>query len=190
MIRQRGRRTVTEVLTDDHRELEAMLDRWETLPAGDADRRRELADQVIIAVVRHGVAEEQYLYPAVRRHLPDGDRVADREIADHAAAERTMKELERIDAGDSPRFDEVFARLAREVRAHVAGVERDVLPKLAAACDEDVLADLGRRIERAQRFAPTRPHPSAPDTPPLNRLIGPGAGLVDRARDMVTGRGG
>jgi len=26
-------------------------------------------------------------------------------------------------------------------------------------------------------------------TPPANRLLDPGAGLVDRARDLVTGRG-
>ncbi|TDD20578.1 hemerythrin domain-containing protein, partial [Actinomadura sp. KC06] len=29
----------------------------------------------------------------------------------------------------------------------------------------------------------------APDTPPLNKLLAPGAGLVDRVRDRVSGRG-
>ena len=38
-------------------------------------------------------------------------------------------------------------------------------------------------------IAPTRPHPSAPDTPPLNKILAPGAGLVDRIRDKITGRG-
>lgn len=41
----------------------------------------------------------------------------------------------------------------------------------------------------AKKMAPTRPHPSAPDTPPGNKLLGPGVGLVDRARDLLTGRG-
>lgn len=41
----------------------------------------------------------------------------------------------------------------------------------------------------AKKPAPTRPHPAAPDKPPANKLLGPGAGLVDRARDMLTGRG-
>ncbi|MPY37939.1 hemerythrin domain-containing protein, partial [Streptomyces adustus] len=29
----------------------------------------------------------------------------------------------------------------------------------------------------------------APNTPPANKLLAPGAGLVDRARDLITGRG-
>ncbi|MBB1246923.1 hemerythrin domain-containing protein, partial [Streptomyces durbertensis] len=34
----------------------------------------------------------------------------------------------------------------------------------------------------------TRPHPGMPDKPPANRLLAPGAGLVDRARDALSGR--
>jgi hypothetical protein len=52
-----------------------------------------------------------------------------------------------------------------------------------------MLGDLGEKIRRAKAMAPTRPHPAAPDTPPANKLLAPGAGLVDRARDFVTGRG-
>jgi hemerythrin superfamily protein len=183
-----GRSDVIAVLTHDHREVEQMFDRFARIPATDTRARRELADQVVIELVRHAVAEEQYLYPAVRRYLPDGDGIADKEIADHAAAERTMKEVERIDTGDA-RFDDVFGRLMREVREHVADEEGRLFPRLAAACDERTRADLGAKVERAKKTAPTRPHPSAPDTPPLNRLLDPGAGLVDRARDLLSGRG-
>ncbi|MCV2457821.1 hemerythrin domain-containing protein, partial [Streptomyces sp. ICN988] len=42
---------------------------------------------------------------------------------------------------------------------------------------------------QAKKTAPTRPHPSAPNTPPANKLLAPGAGMVDRARDLLTGRG-
>jgi len=37
-------------------------------------------------------------------------------------------------------------------------------------------------------IAPTRPHPLASDRPPLNRLLAPGAGLIDRMRDALNGR--
>ena len=37
-------------------------------------------------------------------------------------------------------------------------------------------------------MAPARPHPSAPDKPPANKIPGPGVGLVDRMRDALTGR--
>lgn len=45
---------------------------------------------------------------------------------------------------------------------------------------------------RKTEALPTRPHPSAPDTPPANRLPAPGAGTVDRVGDVgdaLTGRG-
>jgi hypothetical protein len=40
----------------------------------------------------------------------------------------------------------------------------------------------------AKTTAPTRPHPAAPDTPPWNTVLAPGAGLVDRIRDAVSRR--
>jgi hypothetical protein len=43
-------------------------------------------------------------------------------------------------------------------------------------------------VVNVKKMAPTRPHPSAPDKPPANKILGPGAGLVDRLRDTLTGR--
>ncbi|MFC7818964.1 hemerythrin domain-containing protein, partial [Streptomyces sp. NPDC057367] len=53
----------------------------------------------------------------------------------------------------------------------------------------DELMKLGDKVRQAKKTAPTRPHPSAPDTPPANKLLAPGAGMVDRVRDALTGRG-
>jgi len=43
-------------------------------------------------------------------------------------------------------------------------------------------------VQQAKKLAPTRPHPSAPDKPPLNKVLGPPVGLVDRVRDALSGR--
>jgi hypothetical protein len=51
------------------------------------------------------------------------------------------------------------------------------------------LDELGEKVRSAKKTAPTRPHPGAPDTPAALKILAPGAGLVDRARDLVTGRG-
>jgi hemerythrin superfamily protein len=45
-------------------------------------------------------------------------------------------------------------------------------------------------LHRAKKMAPTRPHPSSPDTPPGNVVLGPLVGLVDRVRDAASGRHG
>ncbi|WP_416970900.1 hemerythrin domain-containing protein [Streptomyces sp. 4F14] len=174
-------------LTTDHREVEELFARIEALPPGDA-RRRDLADKAVIELVRHSVAEEMHLYPAVRTALPDGDRVADKEIADHSEAERTMKSLEGLDA-DKPEFDRLIRELIADVRAHIRDEEGTLFPRLREVTTADDLGKLGDQVRHAKSTAPTRPHPSAPDTPPANKLLAPGAGMVDRIRDALTGRG-
>ncbi|URN17582.1 MULTISPECIES: hemerythrin domain-containing protein [Streptomyces] len=181
-----GGDVITE-LTTDHQEVEELFVRIQELPPGDPERKR-LADQAVMELVRHAVAEEEYLYPAVREYLPDGDSLADKELEDHAAAERTMKELEECDA-DHPRFDTMIAQLMAEVREHVADEEADLLPRLRAACSQEKLEELGEKVRQAKKMAPTRPHPAAPDKPPANKLLDRGAGMVDRLRDTLTGRG-
>ncbi|WP_189856989.1 hemerythrin domain-containing protein [Streptomyces poonensis] len=178
---------VIHELTTDHREVEDMFAQIEALPSGDS-RRKELADKVTIELVRHSVAEEMYLYPTVREHLPNGDSIADKELEDHAKAERTMKDLERCQA-DDPQFDRLMTELMSEIRDHVADEEGNLFPMMRQTCSAEDLQRLGDKVRTAKKMAPTRPHPSAPDTPPGNKLLGPGAGMVDRLRDALTGRG-
>ncbi|GAA4893814.1 hemerythrin domain-containing protein [Streptomyces coeruleoprunus] len=181
-----GGDVITELM-NDHQEVEELFTRIEELPSGDA-RRKELADRVTMELVRHSVAEEEYLYPAVREHLANGDALADKELEDHGAAERTMKDLEDCEADDA-RFDALITQLMNEIREHVADEEGNLLPRLREACPQGELDRLGDKVRQAKKTAPTRPHPSAPDTPPANKLLAPGTGLVDRLRDALTGRG-
>jgi hemerythrin superfamily protein len=181
-----GKDVIAE-LTADHREVEELFARIEDLPSGSS-RRKQYADQVTMELVRHSVAEEMYLYPAVRKHLPGGGELADRELGDHALAERTMKDLESCEA-DDPQFDMLIAKLMSEVRNHVTDEETKLFPRLREACSAEMLNDLGDKVRQAKKSAPTRPHPSAPDTPPAGKLLAPGIGLVDRVRDALSGRG-
>ena len=180
-------RDVISVLTEDHRAVEEVFVRIESLAPGHPDRKR-LADQVVRELVRHAEAEEVYVYPAFRRFLPGGDAIADREIEEHAAAERSMKQLQGLGA-DDPFFDRLLAGLMTEVREHVAEEEGTYFPMLAVSASAEELETLGRAVTVVKKVVPTRPHPAAPDRPPLNLMLGPAVGLVDRVRDLVTGRG-
>lgn len=178
---------VIEELMADHREVEEIFGRIEALTVR-GQGLRELVDEVTIELVRHSIAEEQYLYPAVREHIPGGDRLADKEIADHSRVEEILKQLEGMKTDDA-RMNATLLQLMDEVAAHVQDEENNLFPKLRQACSPEVLDDLGDKIRRAKAMAPTRPHPAAPNTPTASKLLAPGAGLVDRARDFVTGRG-
>ncbi|MFI7643338.1 hemerythrin domain-containing protein [Nonomuraea sp. NPDC049400] len=185
---------VIAVLVTDHREVEQMFTELEQLrgPAQADGQTHEqvktLAERAVIELVRHSVAEEEYLYPTVREHVPGGGKLADQEIAEHAEAEQTMKHLEGLEPADAE-FWPTLQRLMSQIRQHVAEEENDLFPRLRQACPPDQLIELGGKVEQAKKMAPTRPHPAAPDTPPANKLLAPGTGLVDRMRDALTGRG-
>jgi hemerythrin superfamily protein len=177
---------VVGVLTHDHREVEELFAQVEVTT--DPKKLRKLTDQVITELIRHSDAEEQYLYPAVRDHVPGGDQLADKEIKDHNKVEEALKTLEKMDT-DEPTFIHTFRQMSNEVRAHIKEEEDELFPQLREHATTDQLRELGDKIQTAKKMAPTRPHPSAPDTPPLNKILGAGVGLVDRIRDKLSGRG-
>jgi hemerythrin superfamily protein len=174
-----------DAIIADHRVFESVFVELEM--SGDPRLRRDLVEHVIAELVRHSVAEEQYLYPTARKALPDGDEVADHEIEEHAEAEKVMKALDGTDVTD-PKFDELLSELIADIRHHLDEEEGDLLPRLRNACDAEDLRELGKKFQQSKKMAPTRPHPSAPDRPPANKILGPGVGLIDRMRDALSGR--
>ena len=181
---------VIEVLTQDHREVEEMFAKLESMGPATTDaqrkRRKDLVDQVTIELVRHSVAEEAEVYPAVQDKLTKKE--AERARKEHAEAEQTMKRLEGLEPEDEG-FDAELATLMREIREHVAEEEGEMFPRMREVFTQDELDKLGSRVKGVKALAPTRPHPSAPDTPPGDLLMGPVVGLFDRLRDAASKRG-
>ncbi|MFJ9591757.1 hemerythrin domain-containing protein [Streptomyces virginiae] len=162
---------ITE-LTADHREMDETFDIIER--AVLAGERQTAAERLTIELVRHTVTEEEHLYPTLREVFPDGDLIADREIAEHARMEKILKDLEGLDA-DGPDFDPLVAALRAEVTAHVWDEEENLFPRLREACAQESLERMGENIRRAKTRSPA--HPTTPC-----------AGLVDLARALVTTR--
>ena len=179
---------VIAVLTHDHREVQAFFTELDdTRDRADPKQRKALVDRATIELVRHSVAEEQFLYPAVRHNVPGGAELADREIREHAQVEQTLKELDGMQPGE-PAFEPTLEQLMESVKAHIAEEEGTLFPQLRSVCTTDDLVEMGRLVTAGKKVAPTRPHPGAPDTPPGN-LAAPALGLVDRVRDALSGRG-
>src|SRR4051794_30621012 len=102
-----GSQDVVDILTTDHHEVLELIGQ---IPTADAGQRRDMADTVIAELMRHSVAEEMYVYPAMRKHLPDGDHKVQHDIEEHQKLEEVMKELEGVDSADA-QFLEVLGRL-------------------------------------------------------------------------------
>jgi hypothetical protein len=185
VVAQQTTTDVIDTLTTDHREALDLLDR--IARSDDPAEKRDLADTVIAEVVRHAIAEEMYVYPAMRDHVPDGDEEVEHDVEEHKQLEETMKQLEAVDASE-PRFDQLVQKMTEQLRHHAHDEEAEQFPQLRAHIPHDRLVEMREKVESAKKLAPTRPHPNAPHTELFHKLVGPGVGLVDRLRDRLTHR--
>ena len=183
-------RDVIEILEHDHREVEEMFQELEQLRGASSDddkaRRKELAEQVTIELVRHSVAEEVLVYPKVERQI--GKEEVEHARKEHAEAEETLARLEKLDA-DDPEFDDALQELMGEIRHHIEDEEDEMFADMREVIDVDELRTLGKEVEAFKKVAPTRPHPNVPNEALPRAAAGPAASLLDRFRDLATGRG-
>ncbi|MBZ4320533.1 hemerythrin domain-containing protein [Streptomyces huiliensis] len=154
-------------LTAEHRAVDALFDAVRATPPGDP-RRGRLAAEAAARLARHGAAEERYLYPAVRRYLPDGAAWAER-LADRSRLDGVLRDLDGRAPGD-PAFTGLLVALVEEATAHALEHEQRLFPRLTAACPPDVLRDLGERV-RAARRAPAAAVGPAPRGSWAGRLL-------------------
>ncbi len=176
---------VVEILTTDHREMIELIGEIEQ--TADPGRRRDIADTLIAEVMRHAVAEEMYVYPAVEKHVPNGAEMVEHDKQEHAEIVRTMKHMEDADTSD-PVFMDRVRELESQLRHHAHHEESEQFPQLRAHLTQEKLVNMGEKVESAKKLAPTRPHPHAPHSALFHKTIGPGVGMIDRLRDKLTGR--
>jgi hemerythrin superfamily protein len=176
---------VVDVLTADHRDVTALI--GEIWSVRDPMMRRDLTDTAISELVRHAVAEEMYVYPAMRKYLEDGEKSVEHDVEEHKQLERAMKELEGLEVS-SPEFDDTLRKLQEVLTDHVQDEESEQFPELRRRIPHEQLVEMAEKVEKAKKLAPTRPHPSAPNSELFHKLAGPGVGMVDRLKDMITSR--
>jgi hemerythrin-like domain-containing protein len=179
-------RNVVDVIGEQHDKLLELCDRL--VDEGvDQKRRFKIADVVVATLSRHLSAEEQYLYPAVRAVVPDGDELADRELEEDHALLVTLKHFDATRRDDST-FGALAVDIAAAVRRHVEADDAELFPVLLRMAPVEDLIRVGNRIETAEEAAPTRPHPSTPARPPWNKVVDPAVAVVDKIRDVAGGR--
>ncbi|MBW3668177.1 MAG: hemerythrin domain-containing protein [Actinobacteria bacterium] len=180
-----ARPDAVELLIADHRTVEQLFQQLELASKTSAvENQRDLAQRLVRDLSVHAAAEEQVLYPTLRRSLDEGDRLADEGVAEHAELKQLLADLDSAQPGDD-RFFPGFRRVMEIVRAHVAEEEATVLPRLRQALGQDALYELAEALFNAKRLAPTRPHPHAPTRPSANIVVGAATSFTDRTRDVI-----
>ena len=176
--------SMVDLLADDHDQLDALCRRLRDTVSRTDPAATGVADVLVATLTRHLSAEEQYLYPCVRAVLPDGGPLADHELAEDAAMLSTLKRLHGT-AADHPGYPGLVETITRQVARHARRATAELFPYLRERCTDNELVRLGNRVEIARAAAPTRPHPATPLTPPVNKVIDPAIGVVDKVRDLL-----
>jgi hypothetical protein len=165
----------------DHARLDRMLDQLSHVTGADED---DLINGVCRLVFSHAFAEESVLWPALRRHLPDGDELTTKVELEHQKITELVAALDDNQPGD-PGRPELIERTVAVLRQDVRDEEDELLPRLQEALGSGGLRRLGVLWEIARRTAPTRAHPIVSRRPPGNHLAALPLTLLDRTRDAA-----
>jgi hemerythrin-like domain-containing protein len=185
---------VTAVLGRDHGRINAMLEELSAIPGvrqggsdSDLSRRHSIVDMITVAASRHEAVEEEHFWPTVSEILPGGEGLAQEAIDQEQQGAETLAALAKL-SGREDEFDELVERLVAQLRKHVATEDRVLLQVSEEVSEADRQA-WGGRIRRAEKRAPTRPHPNAPRRPPSAvKAVGAAGAATDKVRDAVGSR--
>jgi hemerythrin-like domain-containing protein len=146
------------LVRQDHRKLEALLERCEQLDGDDGEERAVLLGQVQAALRHHIDQEESILYPIYRERAGRAgvdQAPLDQAIDQHRLIERLSRELTEGDPDDdtlAPRL----TLLIEQVRTHMDTESSVLLTAVEDLLDDDTLLELGRRMEQRDQVMGAR----------------------------------
>ncbi|WP_408898320.1 hemerythrin domain-containing protein [Nocardioides sp. R1-1] len=136
---------VIDLISDDHRRFEQLLAQ---MRLGTVDRdavRRAFAD----VLVAHGEAEEEVVYPVLRRSAPDVDALdVQHGLEEHAEGNDALLALLELDGTESRDFAVAVEELSNLVAHHIAEEELSILEPARTEVSTRVRWDLGEKWAR------------------------------------------
>ncbi len=138
-----------DLLEADHKAVRKMFDEYGTLCESRARsaqaKKRELAQQICLALTVHALIEEEIFYPAARGVLKD-KALLNEATVEHATVKELIEQIQGMEE-DDPLFDARVQVLGEYVDHHVKEERSELFPKVR----ESRLNLLALREELAQR---------------------------------------
>jgi hemerythrin superfamily protein len=131
-----------ELLTHDHRKVEALFERYE---GGDASVIEQICNELTV----HIAIEEKVLYP-VLPEVTDGEGLRREAEHEHEEVEDAIRQIEQA-GGAQAKVDELMRTIIQGVKHHVSEEEGEVFPKLGDELGAARLSELGRELASAKR---------------------------------------
>jgi hemerythrin superfamily protein len=117
-----------ELLTQQHREVKEMFDRFENMTDRAKVSKKKLADEICNALIMHTTIEEEIFYPATREASEDTEDMVDEAVVEHASAKDLIAQIMEMDPGDDL-YDAKVKVLGELVEHHVKEEEEEMFPK-------------------------------------------------------------
>ncbi|KAF9002434.1 hypothetical protein BDQ17DRAFT_1306225 [Cyathus striatus] len=176
---------LSEAIIGDHEQIHVYADEYKRAK-GNADAQERWGNQLTWAIARHSVGEEIVVYPLLQKYLGDtGAEMAETDRGEHQVVKERLYKLTELQPG-SHEYDSEINKMMTAIRKHMDREETDDLPMLEAVLNEEDSINAARSFTRTKKFAPTRPHPMAPNTPPFETLAGLLAAPIDKLKDEFT----
>ncbi len=137
---------VIDLILDDHRRFEALLRELRD-SSGDRDAvRRAFAD----LHVAHAQAEENEVYPSLRRKDAISEHEEEHSEEEHAEGHEALLKVLEADTLEGEDFDELVEELATAVNHHLAEEELTILNPARDEVEESAREELGAAFARVR----------------------------------------
>ncbi|WWD18880.1 hypothetical protein CI109_103335 [Kwoniella shandongensis] len=175
--------TVSSVIKHDHRELEEYYSKIVSSSADD-DTKIRYQNQFVWELARHSIGEELVVYPALEKYVQGGKAMADHDREEHQKVKELLYKFQSLTPSDA-QFLPTIKQIMSDLSSHIKEEEERDLPKLESALpNTEESESLATSFQRTKKFVPTRSHPSAPDQPPFETVVGLLTAPMDKLGDM------
>ena len=175
--------TVTQFLRQQHEEVRSLFNEMGTATGA---ARTELFDCLRAKLAVHETGEEMVVYPAAKKGSGDAETMVASRLDEEDEAKKALAELEKI-GPDGEGFDAKFTAFRTAVENHASAEEKELFPLLERTLGAETLTSMTEKLKRAEKLAPTHPHPHAPESKVGNMVLGPFVAMVDKVRDALGG---
>ncbi|KAI0189323.1 HHE domain protein [Xylaria flabelliformis] len=174
---------ISEAIREDHKQLKDYYNR--VVNSKDLDEQERYGNAFIWELARHSIAEEIVVYPAFERDIhDDGKGIADKDRAQHQGIKEQLYEFQKLKPKDEA-YLPTLERLFEDLQHHIKEEEENDLVKLERQISLTESKELSQSFERTKMLTPTRSHPSAPNKPPFETVIGLMIAPIDKIRDLL-----
>ena len=135
-----------KLLKDDHEKVKGLFRQFEK--ARSEDKKKQLADEIMMELEVHSTVEEEIFYPAVREKVGEDELVAEA-VEEHHVVDVLMKEIKELEPSDE-RFEAKMTVLIENVEHHIEEEEKEMLPDAKKKLGKDVEV-LGDQMEQRKQ---------------------------------------